>query len=117
MEDGGSPRAMAMNTTCYFIRRKGDSDSYWNSRDGWTDRTQADLHGHGSLKSPHINVPPDGVWVDSYHGSYDQQEDAGIAIDPRIRPNFPFRPNGRHVPKPRYSPDRCLVGDAGKRQP
>lgn len=90
-------------TTCYFIRHRGNADSYWSSRDGWTDRTHANLYGHLSLTSPAIKVPPDGVWVDSYYGSleehYDQLEDAGIAVDPADRPGYPFRRNGRHVPE------------------
>lgn len=99
--------------TCYFIRKKSNADIYWNSRDGWTDRAHADLHGHLSLTSPAIQVPPDGVWVDSYYGSleehYDQQEDAGIAVDPGVRPRFPARDTDRHTPQ--YSLEQFLKGD------
>jgi len=105
-------------TTCYYIRRRGEPDSYWSSREGWTDRTHADLHGHLSLSSPAIQVPADGVWVDSYYGSleeyYDRQEDAGIKVDPAIRPGFPFRRNGRHVPE--YSLDEYLNGAVGQKK-
>lgn len=58
---------------------------------------------------PHPDAPRSRSRIRSVAlGHPRQRRPAGIYVDPRIRPNFPFRPNGRHVPE--YSLEEYLNG-------